>query len=234
MAWGVKIETPASELVISADSITFGYLGQATFVSTTQPGTSLDNSVDGYSVYTFDYAGQILVALPLTSSGSCILLGMSQSGTTWTITVHQGDGTTNAAGFDVETAPAAVYVFGMPIDPGGWGGNLYRADGSIACDLTRQPIRVFGRVQMASSVTSQALPTVTTPAIIGAPCDRTTFATASGVHWRNQYFGRAWKLSGSNVTRVLHQRERVLEDASAGAVTIIDPVNAILIEADGL
>lgn len=234
MGYGLFIKNPAGELVIGTEGITYGYLGQATFVSTTAPGTTANSSM-GYSTYTFAFAGNILVALPLNTTGTCALLGMGQSAGVWTISVHQSDGTTNSAGFDNETAPAAVYVFGAPEStPSGWGMNLFDAAGTICARLDRQPPAIRGRVQMSSSVASMAMPTVTTPAIIGGTADRSTSGIAAGVNWDNHYYARGWKLSGSTLVRQIYQTERALEGASAGSTNFINPVNAILIEADGL
>lgn len=79
-----------------------------------------------------------------------------------------------------------------------------------------------------------AMPTVTTPAIIGGTADRSTSGIAAGVNWDNHYYARGWKLSGSTLVRQIYQTERALEGASAGSTNFINPVNAILIEADGL
>ena len=102
MDYVMEIENEGRELVFSDSGLTYSYVGRAAFVGITPAGTSATDSGSGFSTYTISWPGPITVALPVKANGSTLFLNATQSGTTWTITVHKANGSFTELGFDVQ------------------------------------------------------------------------------------------------------------------------------------
>lgn len=223
------------ELTLSADGITYSFIGRAALSTISQAGGSTKVKNHGGSSYTINWDADIIVALPLKTNGSTALTGTSKSGSTWTIGVHKGNGTFDANGFDVQEA-TEVYVFGAPV-PGSLSmANLFDVNGVVCADLSRQPLTYKGIVSMGANVINAAIPAATVPAIVGAPCDYKVTTVQSGAFYRNRIIARAWQLNSS--TGRLERNETVRtwleDDGGYSPVDEINPIDAILIEASGL
>ena len=243
-SFGLRVHNPSQELCVASDSITPAYLGKATFVSTTQPGTSLISSLSGFSTYTFTYAGSFLVPIvPLpTCAGagvtgcSAIIASCTNVGSAWTITVHNSTGSLNTVGFDVEVAPSAVYCFGQPVSSSGFGLNIYDASANLVADLRLRQITIVKRASLAAAATQFTMPAVTTPGVIGVPTDTSTSNVVVGPNWRNRYSHRGWRwdTTGGFLQRALYQYDLELEGASAGTTNAINAIDALIVELNGL
>lgn len=247
MGYGLQCFNPTSgELTLSADAYLFGYLGKATFVSTTNwSGDSLDSQC-GYSVYTFTSAGPIVCAVGLKASGQegVAIIGMTQSGSTWNITVLDLALTTSGPSggdtdyYDQRTS-SDIYVFGIPTSVPPFGAAFYNASGDLVADLSRVPLAPLVRVAMSSSsVTTQTIPSVTKPAIVGYPAYKRN--VVSGGHGGTTPFlavgyTGVWQWNGS--TGISRSEVPVASDRLEFTITTHNnrgPASGILIEANGL
>jgi hypothetical protein len=230
------------ELTISSEAYTFGYLGKATFVSST-PAQNVDSlsSTSGYSTWTFTSSGPILVALGLKSSGQTgvALLSMSKSGSTWTITTYDG-GTgsvspSSGGTYDAQNTTTDVYVFGFPGSLPAFGVALYNAAGTLTGDLSRMPLTPASRIALADSVLATTIPVLTKPAIIGKPWYEQKTSSGSGVSYVNQGYRGMWHWTGDNQ---LHRAEYLdsYENSDSGVTPSLfrGACTGILIEANGL
>jgi hypothetical protein len=230
------------ELTLSSEAYTFGYLGKATFVSTT-PAQNVDSlsSTSGYSTWTFASAGPILVALGLKSSGQSgvSLLGMSKSGSTWTIIVYDGgSGTVSPSSggtYDAQNTTTDVYVFGFPASLPAYGVALYNAAGTLTGDLSRLPLTPAARISLADSVLAATIPVLTKPAIIGHPIYIQKNSVPVGIRYQNTGYKGVWHWVGDNQIYRADYLDSY-EDSDSSVPTIVNkaPCSAILIEANGL
>lgn len=225
-----------NELTLSADGFTYGYIGRATLTNVAQATTGTITKTAGRSTYTIDWAADIIVALPLKSNGTTALLNMIRSGNTWTITVHKGNGATNADNFDIQEA-TEVYVFGMPV-PGTLSTvNLFDVNGVVCADLSRQPLTYKAIISMGAGVLDVPMPGgASVPAIVGAPFDRFVTSVAQSSLFINREHGRGWQLNAGTgrIERNVFLDRWTQEDGGASPVNDIYAINAILIEAAGL
>lgn len=235
MSFGLKTYNNSNELTISSDGLVYGYIGQASLSSVAQATGNSIVKTFGRSTYTITWAGDIIVALPVKTNGTTALISMSQAGSTWTITVHKGNGTLDANGFDIQEA-TQVYVFGRPTAVSGFGLALYNAAGNLSADLTRQPLTYKARLSIAANGIDWTPPTTTTPAIIGSPSDRNITSVSEAPFFINRFQARGWQKNNSTgkIERNIFQQRWLKEDGAETAVDIIRSIDAILIEANGL
>lgn len=240
--FGIQCINTSGELTLSSDAYTFGYLGKATFVSTT-PAQNVDSlsSTAGYSTWTFTSSGPIIVALGLKSSGQSgvALLGMSKSGSTWTITTYDGGAGTvspsSGGTYDAQTTTTDVYVFGLPSSLPAFGVALYNASGTLTGDLSRASLTSASRIALADSVLATTIPVLTKPAIIGKPWYEQKTSSGSGTSYVNQGYRGMWHWTGDNQ---LHRTNYLTsyEHSDTGVTPSLyeGPCTGILIEANGL
>lgn len=223
----------SGELTLSADGITYGFIGRAALVSVGQAGGGSVTRGSGSSTYTITWAADIIVALPVKANGTTALVNTVRSGDTWTITVHKGSGAFDADGFDVQEA-TEVYVFGAPV-PGTLSTfNLFDVNGVVCADLSRQPLTYKGIISMGAGVVSAAMPSASVPAIVGFPTDRQVTSASAAPQFIVREYSRGWQLSGGTIQRNPYVTRWLRQDGGASPVDTIQPVNAILIEAAGL
>lgn len=233
MSYGMSCSNNNGELTLSSDGVLFGYIGKASWVSTTQPTATLA----GYSTYTIDWPGSILPAAAIaTNLGGALILGYSRSGSTWTIDVYHSSGSTNAQGLWLQSA-TTVYVWGMPVSVSGYGAALYNASGALSADLTRQPLFFKSRYEFAAYSTDLAMTGVSTPAVIGTSLCIKRTTVKIGSTWTNRVFRGAWMWDTTNnlLTRALPQTEYYPGEDAAGINSITQPATqALLIEGSTL
>lgn len=241
MGYGIQCVNNSGELTISSDAYTFCYLGKATLSSVTHYAGTVDSSAAGYSVWTFNSSGPIIAALGLGASQGCIA-GISQSGSTWTITViDYGAGSEGPAGagysYGVPRSDSDVYVFGLPTVGGlpTYGVALYNASGVVTADLSKIGLVPKARASLATgSSTITGLPALTKPAIVGSPSYQRFDSTHSGSFWINEMFLGLWSYSGTTLSRGIVLQSHEKDATSITARTIVFPTNVLLIEANGL
>lgn len=237
--YGLLIENEGNELVLADAGLTYSFVGQATFVSTTQPGTSTTDSGNGFSTYTINWPGPITVALPVKTNGATLFLTATQAGSTWTITVHKANGSTNALGFDVQEQ-TEVYVFGAPVRPpdGTWGLFLFDDAGNITADLSRRPLSFVARIATATENDEWTLPAGSyTAAVVGGlgGAVRTSSPGPSG-RFIIRLSAVAWRINAA--TGKLYQEEYLVrystDDAPGQTYTRRRPFNGLLVNVAGL
>lgn len=237
MAFGLSINNPSGQLVLSSDGITYGYIGKATLVAVGGSTITTNSHYAGNSTYTITWAGDLVVALPVKTAGTSKLLSLTKVGSVWTIEVHSGNGSLDADGFEVE-AETEVFCFGSPVAVSGYGMALYDAAGVLAGDLSRMPIPVKALLSMAAGATSWSIPSgMTKPALIGWPFDEKDTSTGSAPNITNTYYLRGWRwdTGAGTVVRELYLHERELfTDATTFVHDTIGKIDAVLIEANGL
>jgi len=234
MSTFVQIVNDSDELVISDRGITYGYLGRAALSVVTQAGGGSITKTPGQSVYTINWAGDIIVALPVKANGTTALRNISKSGNTWTISVHKGNGAFDVNGFDIQEA-TEVYVFGAPVLVGSFAAALYDDNGDVCADLTRQPLTYRARINIAVGSLSWGMPAgVTIPAIVGTPMDYNVTSVRDGAFYIIRDQGRGWQLVAGNIERNIFQNRWRREDGGVPAVDTIHQISAILIDASGL
>lgn len=221
------------ELTLSADGITYSFVGRAALVAVNQAGGSATTKGAGASTYTIDWAADIIVALPVKANGTTALINTVRSGDTWTITVHKGNGTFDGDGFDVQEA-TEVYVFGAPIPGVLTTFNLFDVNGVVCADLSRQPLTYKGLLTMGSGVVSAAAPAASVMAIVGHPTDRYVTSVSQSPYFIIREHHRGWQLNGGTIERNPFTTRWIRQDGGAPPVDTIRPVNAIIIEAFGL
>jgi len=234
MTYGLNIEAGLGGLTISSDGITYGYIGRATNTGVSQSGGTTNNRSIGQSSYTINWAGDIVVALPIKANKTTALVNITQSGEVWTIRCHAGTGTSDSFGFENQEA-TEVYVFGTPVSVSGFGLALYNASGGLCADLSRQPMTVRGVSTHAADALNWPLPGgMTTPAVVGMPQDYNWQATSDGSFWINRFRSYGWTLFEGQLRKQSYVTRRLREDGPIASVTVITTTNAIVIEASGL
>jgi hypothetical protein len=243
MSYGLTLVNNSGGLTLSSDGRVYGYLGRATHVQTIQPPGPMSGTLGwpsladcGYSVYTFNWAGPIVVALPVKTNGSTAVLEMFQTGSTWTIHVHKGTGVTNAIGFDMQEV-TEVYVFGMPTAATGFGVAVYNSAGNLTGDLSRKPFTFDRFLAFPASVGSASFSGLTVPAVVGMPhwAQYTALAYDDTFNDNRLYYG-AWRwnsASGLLLRQTFLWTYERSEDFWGGANTL-PATTAIVIEANGL
>jgi len=235
VAYGISINNNNGKLVFSSDGLTLGYLGLATHVSTTQPDTTAGFGVAGYSTYTFTHSGGIMPVIRLESNRLSYLRSMSQSGSTWTITVYHGSTPTIDSWFDTQYQ-ASVYVWGVPVSVSGYGLAIRDASGNLTGDLSKRPLEFKQKISWSDTTVSEAISgTITTPAIVGGLYDYQRIVTGSGVYQINYKAGTWSGAAGANLTRNWSTLERAQEDSPmGGSTTNRRAATAFLVDVNGL
>jgi hypothetical protein len=247
MTFGLQCNNiTTGELTLSSEAFLFGYLGKATFVSSTSWSGDSISSQAGFSTWTFTSAGPIVCAIGLKASGQtgAVITNISQSGSTWTIQVLDLATTTSGpSGGDTvyydQRTDSDIYVFGFPSSLPAMGMALYNAAGVLTADLSRRPLAPLARIAMSSSsIVDQTIPTPTKPAIVGYPkFTRNVVSSGHGgfTPWLSVGYTGVWEWNGSTI---LHRNEvpdssdRL--ESSPGAHNLRGPCSGILIEANGL
>ena len=237
--YGLMVENERDELVLSDSGITYSFVGRATFVSITPPGTSATLSGAGFSTYTIDWPGQITVALPVKTNGGTVFRSAVQSGNTWTITVHKSNGASNSLGFD-EQEQTEVYVFGAPGRPptGTWGVFLFDDAGNVLADLSRRPLSFLARISTSNDAEEWAFPGGTyVPLVIGTLAGGSRYSAPGPNNLHNiRTSAVAWRINSS--TGKLFQDEYQIrfarDDAPGTTYTVRFPFNALLVDGTGL
>lgn len=232
MGYGLTTYNPSGQLTLSSDGYTYGYIGQASLVSVTQAGTGSTSASSGRSTYTIDWPGKIIVALPIKDNGGTTLLGMLQSGSTWTVYVHKASGSVDSRGFDIQES-TEVFVFGAPVSASGYGMAFYNAAGDLALDFGRRPLMFDRFVEIAADDFSYSFSGLTTPAIIGSESATARTSTFSSPFWLIRNYRGSWRMNTAlgRVDRVLHVYSYSRDSGSLGSFTTRPAISAVLIEA---
>lgn len=172
---GLEITNSSNKLVISSEALTYVYLGQATHVGTTfgyevgnpeyvNPG---GGSQPTYAWYTSSLtyqitidAADIMVAFPVSQYPRNVT-SITRAGNVWTITIFSGSDVVqsgppppDSSHLFCQTTGAIqipIYVFGLPTVPSSaYGLALYNASGVLTADLTRQPLAIAAKFNLAT------------------------------------------------------------------------------------
>lgn len=208
MSFGITIVNDSNELTFSESGTLYSFGGLATFQSIVQADgySGVFSSYNGYSTYTFEYAGHILVALPVDANGGTSLLSKTRSGNTWTIKVYKGNGFIDGnTGFENQVQ-TNVYVFLRPISLNErWGISIYDAQGNLSGDLSRKPLVYAGILQTAGAnngdVSDMPTPYMQVPLVIGSlGGGRVTSAKSTTYvgRWITRRYAKVWKVNSSN------------------------------------
>lgn len=241
MAYGIQAFNDSGEFTFSSSGYLLTYLGKATFVSTTPAGTSSSDAFNGFSIFTFTYAGPIVVGIGLLGSGTSgsIVDRITNVGSTWTIRVYHSNSTGNSLGFPGQITAADVYVWGLPLSVSGYGLALYDASGNLIGDLLKPMLRFKARVSFTGGSLSQSIPAMTKPAVIGSLLRRTQTRAANtptAGKFTNRRFDAVWLWDpvGNFLTKNSRMIEYFVDDGGIPANDNIFDTNAIVIEANGL
>ena len=236
MPYGITCYNNGGQLTLSSESVTYGYIGKATHVSTVPAGSTGTDDGNGYTTYTINWAGPIVVALPVLTNATTALLGMTQSGSTWTISVFCSGGSVDSLGFDTQRV-AEVFVFGRPVSVSGYGMALYNAAGQLTGDLSRRPLANGQFIEFGATDVLRPLTGYTKPAFIGSDTTEVkSTAGPTGGLWTNRERsgGWLWDSGGTQLGRPTYQSLRIREDQISVNSTTRWPVDVIIIEANGL
>lgn len=244
MGYGITTLNSSNGLTFSSDGRVYGYLGRATYVQTFQPAGPMTGTLGwpslveepGYSTYTFNWAGPIVAAVPVKTNGSTAILGIYQTGSTWTIEVHKGTGATNAIGFDVQEV-TQVYVFGLPTTVTGYGLAIYNAAGNLAGDLSRRPLTFDRFLSFPSNVTTASFSGLTVPAVVGMPHWFNVISESYDETFNdNRIYNGAWKWNSTSglLIRTLYLSSYERSENSYNYINSIPITSAIIMEASGL
>lgn len=237
MAYGMWIENNANELVLSDAGITYGYIGRAALVSVVQAGTGLVSATAGRSIYSIDWPGDILVALPVKANGTTEFRSATRTGNSWSIVVHKANGATTALGFDVQEA-TEVYVFGAPSAAAAapWGVLIYDDNEKVCADLSRRPLAYKARIVMSDPLVSWTMPPGSyVPAIIGNPIGGTRTSVRTGAVHVIRTYSSGWTLEASGELAILlYQDRREQDDGPAVAYNRRPSAAALLVDASML
>lgn len=231
------LENNGNELTFSDAGYVYSFVGRATLVSVTQPGTNSANSSAGFSTYTVDWPADITVALAVKSNGASKITSVSRVGNTWTITVFKSTGTTNALGLDVQEA-TEVFVFGAPLPAttGVWGVFIFDNAGNLTGDLSRQPLTFKGRINVDAFAEWPRPAGSYIPGIVGAPPGGSRTATNEGGFYRVREFQVGWRLNndGTAIYQELYLSRYYRDDAPGDTYTRRAQSLALLIDVTGL
>jgi hypothetical protein len=227
----------SDQLTLSADGLTYGYLGRASNASIVQPGTDPVLSKAGYSTYTIYWPGDILVVLPVKVNGPTALKDVSQSNGTWTITVFKATNTGNSLGLENQEY-TEVYVFGAPYPGVDSICMLYDGNGNPSGDLSRPPLTVKGILSLDGNPanTTWGASGIPSPGIIGSPLGgRATSNKFGTTQWNNRTYGYGWMLDGNgNIMRALINDTYSRDDGGISTYDYPLPVQAIVTSVAGL
>jgi len=245
-AFGIIVSNPGSEWVVTSETFLPAYLGRATYVSTTQAThAGAVTGAGGFSTYTFTFAGPIVPVLPLAPGYRGVIYSVVQAGSTWTIKVSYSDGTqhsdTTQGDFTmyVQSAPPAVFVFGIPATPAGaYGLTIYTGAGQLAADLSRFPLMLAAHATLAIGSNSvSGLPSLTLPGLVGRSTDYASIGGPSGTPslFRVRTRMSCWAYAGGTLSRLWDTRRLfTTDDPGSDIVARLDLVNVWLTECSGL
>jgi hypothetical protein len=237
MSYGLQCVNAGNELTFSSDGYVYGYIGKAVLQSITPPGTDPIGASCGFSTYTIEWPGDIIVAVGLPSNGlGTRLNSRSKVGTTWTITVFNIlFGAADSLGFRPQVA-ADVYVWGLPTTTPPYGLAIYNAAGVLAGDLSRRPLSFNERVVIPGSDLSTSIQPYTAPAVIGYTGGWRGTSVFDSPFWINRIFTGAWMWeSGLGLlSRPMRQTVYFRDDGPAAVFDAAHASNALLLEASGL
>jgi len=174
MSFGLQIQNPAGEFVLSSDAKGLHCIGRATLVgSVVQPSGSATGGFPGrtagYSIYRIAHDGPIVVAADLPIGKNVAVISITQPfAGSWDIRVHCGD---TPDGFSMDTIEYAldVWAFGLFTTPaGGYGLQIRDAAGALAWDLAR-PNPLFARAFINGFSGPATIPSLTRPVAVGLP-----------------------------------------------------------------
>lgn len=240
MGFGFRaFNTSPGWLTLSSDGATYGYIGKATYVSTTPAGTSHVWSFGGYSTFTINWPADIIVAVSVTkNTGGTRLESMQYSGGTWTIKVYSGLNTSSSIGFFDQDSSVEVFCWGRPVSVSGFGMAMYDSSGALSADLSRPPLVFNYSIAQGAGVTSSWIPAYTKLAVIGMPDYMEQFTSyRPGAKWINARNLGAWLWNGSggsSLDRVQRQVEYWEDDGGVTPSVDTGTCSALLIEASGL
>jgi hypothetical protein len=224
-------------LTFSSDGVTYSYIGRATQSSLVQPGAGSVSRSAGQSIYTIEWAGDIVVALPVKANGVTALLSTTKSGTTWTINVFKSNGTADSQALDAQEW-TEVYVFGAP--PAGASSvfMLYDASGNPVADLSRRPLTYKSLLHMNSGVIQWTPPALATvPAVLGWPVDYKANTSRIGLtsFYNSWVYSYGWQLGANGVIqRNAFAIRWAQDDGGTSPVDIINAIDAIYADVSGL
>jgi hypothetical protein len=246
MAFGLQVENPLGNLVVSTEGFGANYIGKASYLSDVQAFTP----VGGAGTYTnhkkyriTTTTSAIAVFLKLTSN-KCGVTEIVHSGDNWDITVFNEGAGGGTYGFGTQAA-ADVYCFARPTSTSAYGLALYDGAGNLAYDIggPQPPLFFKHRLAMAANVNSAAMPSgYTTPAFLicsaGFNDPAQVLIDAGLGRYRADAYVYGVALSGGNIVRQ-SAKVRYGEVADYGAEsppTGDEPaaVSLYLIEAGGL
>ncbi len=205
MSYGIKIINPSNELVISSDGMGLYCIGKAVLQGSVvqASGTATADTpgrVSGYSVYRISHPGQIIVAIDLPLNKHVGIKSVTQPSTgVWEITCWCGS-SPDAYAIDGTQVAIDVWAFGLPQSAGStWGMNIYKADGSIAYDLTRSnPLFPRAYVVGNGAGGNVTIPSLTRPVIMGCPTsDPSSITLVSTNTWARLYQRGIWQRTSS-------------------------------------
>lgn len=235
--YGMTVVNGVGELTISSEGYTYGYIGKASLTSLIQAGGNANVKTGGRSVYTINWPGDIVVALPVKTNGITALLSITNSGPTWTINVVKGNGSLDAQGFDVQEA-TDVFVYGAPVAATGYGMALFNSAGAISADFTRRPMLYKARISLGTNVSVYTpLVDMSTSAIVGMPNDRyVTSVRSPSPQYTNRLHSRGWQINISNgqLQRLPYQTLWSIDDGPDAPTDLVRPVSAFLVDITGL
>jgi hypothetical protein len=237
MAYGMMLENNGNELTFSDSGYVYSFVGRASLVSVTQPGTDPAGASAGFSTYTIEWAGDITVALAVKANGATKITNVSRVGNTWTITAFKSTGATNALGLHVQEA-TEVFVFGAPLPATTdvWGVFIFDDAGNLTGDLSRQPLTFRGRVNV-DAFTNWPMPAGSyVPAMVGGPPGSSRTATNEGGFYRIRESEVGWRLTsdGTAMYQDLYLTRYYRDDAPGETYTRRAQSLALLIDVTGL
>jgi len=226
----------SGELTLSADAVTYGYIGRAQFLAIDAPQGSASYRARSYAIYSIEWAGEILPAIALHPGRPVYISSMFREGNTWILYVSCGNGTYDNLGFD-NLEPVEIFVFAAP-QPGVLTGfNLFSADGStITADLMRRPMTFNALAIFNGNQSSAQIPGNIGPmAVIGGPDDYRKTSSYDGSLYVNRTYDKSWLWNGaSTLSKTDSLRLWTREDTGFGSVDIMRSSIAIIISTSGL
>ena len=216
MSYGLRIVNPTGELVVDSEARGLIAVHKATFVSLVQEnGASVDGATPGrlagYSTYTSNHSGPILLAVDLPAGKNVGLIDVGGSAGAWTITAYCADTPDPASGlseWDLTQYALDIWVFGFPASVAStWGLALFNSSGSLTYDFSRNGV-MWPRslVDQAFGASPVAIPSLTRPVAVAVPSSWTATDATITINSRYRTERRGfWKRTGSTLTQVLRR-----------------------------
>lgn len=232
---GLRTVNANGELTLSADGITYGFIGKATHTATYQATAQGEHSrSNGFSTYTIVWPGDILAAAIVKDMFATRVSGATRSGDTWTINVINANRNVSPDGQFYQEEATEVYVFGAPLAVSGHGLALFSEQGVLTADLSRPPLTLRGVILMEASVSTWAMPTgVVKPAVLGVPSGFSFSYIGSGTQiYRNGLeYGWGWNPGLTRVERNSFLASRIgPDDGGSGSGGALPTTSGLLLE----